>query len=81
MTGMDTPGHLPSRQRDKALDELLLKGIFIALIGLILLLAPSFMAAGEVRAIVASSSLVAWFAFVLGCALIGRYLLRRRSGK
>jgi len=78
---MDTASHLPSRQRDKALNELLLKGIFIALIGLILLLAPSFMAASEVRTIVAGSSLVAWFAFVLGCALIGRYLLRRRSGK
>ena len=81
MASMDLPNHLPSRQRDKALNELLLKGIFIALIGLILLLAPSFMAASEVRTIVAGSSLVAWFAFVLGCALIGRYLLRRRAGK
>jgi hypothetical protein len=81
MPGMSTSHHLPSRQRDKALNELLLKGIFIALIGLVLLLAPSFMAAGELRTIVAGSSLVAWFGFVLGCALIGRYLLRRRSGK
>ena len=81
MAGMSTPNHLPSRQRDKALHELLLKGIFITLIGLILLLAPSFMAAGEVRSVVAGSSLVAWFAFVLGCALIGRYLWRRRSTK
>ena len=81
MVGMSTSNHLPSRQRDKALNELLLKGIFIALIGLVLLLAPSLMAASEVRALVAGSSLVAWFALVLGCALIGRYLVRRRSGK
>ena len=81
MVAMGIPNHLPSRQRDKALSEVLLKGIFIALIGLVLLLAPSFMAAGEVRTLVAGSSVVAWFALVLGCALIGRYLVRRRSGK
>lgn len=76
-----TPNHLPSHQRDKALNELLLKGIFIALIGLVLLLAPSIMAAGEVRTLVAGSSLVAWFALVLGLALIVRYVLRRRAAK
>jgi hypothetical protein len=81
MAAMAHPKHLPSHQRDKAHNDLLVKGIFIALIGLVLLLAPSFMAASELRTIVAGSSLVAWFALVLGLALIVRYALRRRADK
>ena len=76
MSGMAHPPHLPSRQRDQA-NELLFKGIFIALIGLLLLLAPSFMAASELRTIVAQSYLVGWFALVLGTVFIVQYAVRR----
>jgi uncharacterized membrane protein HdeD (DUF308 family) len=76
MSVMAHPPHLPSRQRDRS-NELLFKGIFIALIGLILLLAPSFMAASELRTIVAQSYLVGWFALVLGGVFITQYAVRR----
>lgn len=74
---MSHPPHLPSRQRDKAHNELLLKGIFITLIGLGLLLGPGFMAASEMRAIVTESYLVGWFALVLGGVFITQYAVRR----
>lgn len=74
---MTHPSRRPSHQRDKANNELLLKGIFIALIGLVLLLAPSFMAATELRAIVAESYLVGWFALLLGGVFIVQYAVRR----
>ena len=73
---MAHPPHLPSRQHDKA-NELLFKGIVIALIGLLLLLAPSFMAASELRTIVAQSYLVGWFALLLGGVFITQYAVRR----
>jgi uncharacterized membrane protein HdeD (DUF308 family) len=74
---MAHPPHLPSRQRDKPNSERLLKGIFIALIGLVVLLAPSFMAATELRNVLASSYLVGWFALLLGGVFITQYLVRR----
>lgn len=74
---MTHPPHLPSRQRDKAPSELLFKGIFIALIGLAVLLAPSYMAATELRAIVADAYLVGWFALLLGGVFIVQYAVRR----
>jgi uncharacterized membrane protein HdeD (DUF308 family) len=74
---MAHPPHLPSRQRDKRINERLVKGIFIALIGLVVLLAPSFMAATELRNVVASSYLVGWFALLLGGVFIAQDLVRR----
>lgn len=74
---MTHPPHRPSRQHDQAPSELLLKGIFIALIGLALLLAPRYMAATEMRAIVAESYLVGWFALLLGGVFITQYAVRR----
>lgn len=74
---MAHPSHLPSRQRDKAPNELLLKGIFIALIGLFVLVAPAFMAATELRGIIAESYLVGWFALLLGGVFITQYAVRR----
>jgi hypothetical protein len=74
---MTRPPHLPSRQRDQDLHERLLKGIFIALIGLAVLLAPSFMAATELRAVVADAYLVGWFALLLGGVFIAQGAARR----
>ena len=59
--------------------ELLYKGVFITLIGVSVLLAPSFMSASGLRDVVASSSLVGWFALVLGAAFLVQYGLRRRA--
>ena len=53
----------------------------MALIGLAVLLAPYFSKSPELQAMLAGSALVGWFALVLGGALIGQYLLRRRAGK
>lgn len=74
-----TSTHRPSRQRDLPPSDLLFKGIFITLIGLALLLAPRFMAATELRAIVADSYLVGWFALLLGAVFITQYAVRRRK--
>lgn len=62
---------------DKADADLLFKSILCALIGLAVLLAPSFMAASGFRATVASASLIGWFALVLGCAFAVLYATRR----
>jgi uncharacterized membrane protein HdeD (DUF308 family) len=64
----------------KAHNELLQKGILIALIGLAVLIAPAFMAASPVREVIASSAVVGWFALVLGAAFVVLYLRRRASG-
>ena len=63
----------------KADAELLFKSILCALIGLAVLLTPSFMSASAFRATVASASLVGWFALVLGCAFGVLYAVRRFS--
>ena len=57
--------------------ELLIKGLLCVLIGLIVLIAPMYMGASTLQAAMAKSSLVGWFALVLGCAFIVRYRLRR----
>lgn len=63
----------------KADAELLFKSILCALIGLAVLLAPSFMSASGFRATVASASMVGWFALVLGCAFGVLYAVRRMT--
>ena len=67
----------PKDGTKKSDTELLFKSILCALIGLAVLLAPSFMAASGFRATVASASLVGWFALVLGCAFGVLYAVRR----
>jgi uncharacterized membrane protein HdeD (DUF308 family) len=65
------------RQR-KSDQDLLLKGIVIILIGLAVLLAPHFTISPALQNLLAGSTLVGWFALVLGSALLVRYFLRRR---
>ncbi|HEX5286972.1 MAG TPA: hypothetical protein VFW43_08660 [Polaromonas sp.] len=74
------PSTPASRQADnKANNELLFKGILCALIGLAVLTSPYFITSPGMQGIVAKSSLVGWFALVLGCALIGLYVRRRMA--
>ena len=69
---------LPSApQKSKARNEILIKGMTIALIGVIILLAPIFKPQSGIGQLFAQSYLVGWFALVLGLAFVGQYLLTR----
>ena len=71
------PNNPANRQSDKkANSDLLIKGVLCALIGLGVLLSPYFVTSPGMQGIVANSSLVGWFALVLGCAFIGLYVKR-----
>ena len=63
--------------RNQANNELLFKGILCILIGLGVLVSPYFITSPGMQGIVASSSLVGWFALVLGLAFAGLHLRRR----
>jgi hypothetical protein len=63
----------------KANNDLLIKGILCAFIGLGVLLAPYVITSPGMQGIVARSSLVGWFALVLGCAFIGVHVWRRAA--
>ena len=59
--------------------DLLSKGLLIAFIGIAVLLAPYFVSSPAIRDVVAKSSLVGWFALILGAAFIVRWALVRRK--
>ena len=59
--------------------DLLTKGLVIAFIGAAVLLAPYFISDPAMRNVIAQSSLVGWFALVLGAAFIVRWVLRRKK--
>ena len=61
----------------KVNNELAIKGILCVLIGLGVLLAPYFITSPGMQGIVARSTLVGWFALVLGLAFLGLYIKRR----
>jgi len=63
----------------KANNELLFKGILCSLIGLGVLISPYFITSPGMQGIVAQSSLVGWFALMLGLAFIGVYAWRRMA--
>ncbi|MEO7233624.1 MAG: hypothetical protein ABJA84_06470 [Polaromonas sp.] len=72
------PNNPNTRQADKkANSDLLIKGILCALIGLGVLVSPYFITSPGMQGIVANSSLVGWFALVLGVAFLGLYVKRR----
>lgn len=69
---------LPSApQKSKSRNEILIKGMTIALIGIIILLAPVFKPESGIGQLFAQSYLVGWFALVLGLAFIGQFLWTR----
>jgi len=57
--------------------DLLSKGLLIAFIGLAVLVSPYFIASPALRDVIARSSLVGWFALVLGAAFLVRWALVR----
>jgi VIT1/CCC1 family predicted Fe2+/Mn2+ transporter len=59
--------------------DLLTKGLVIAFIGAAVLLAPYFVSSPATRDVIAQSSLVGWFALVLGAAFVVRWVLRRKK--
>ncbi len=65
----------------RASNDLLLKGILCTLIGLGVLVSPYFITSPGMQGIVAKSSVVGWFALVLGCAFMGLYVRRRMTAK
>lgn len=66
----------------KAHKELLFKGVTLALIGLVILLAPYVARSASVRDLMGQAALVGWFALVLGIAFGVQYGLRRaKSGR
>jgi uncharacterized membrane protein HdeD (DUF308 family) len=67
----------PSAPHTKGNNELLQRGILCALIGLAVLISPSFIKSPGMQHIVGSSYLVGWFALILGGALVARYVWRR----
>ncbi|RGE42315.1 hypothetical protein DZC30_16950 [Comamonas testosteroni] len=69
---------LPSApQKSKSRNEILIKGMTIALIGIIILLAPVFKPESGIGQLFAQSYLVGWFALVLGLAFIAQFLWTR----
>lgn len=81
-----TPKNQPNNtlNRHKAAqanNELLFKAVLCILIGLGVLLSPYFITSPGMQGIVAQSSLVGWFALVLGVAFAGLSLRRRMASK
>ncbi|MDB5874379.1 MAG: hypothetical protein JWQ07_3821 [Ramlibacter sp.] len=59
--------------------DLLAKGLLIAFIGAVVLLSPYFVQPSAIRDVISQSSLVGWFALILGAAFIVRWALVRRK--
>ena len=69
----DSPTQKPSSQASRASDksdnELAIKAIVCMLLGLAVLISPYLISLPHIQSIVATSSLVGWFALVLGIGL------------
>ena len=63
----------------KARKDLLIKGLFLVLLGLFVLVSPAFIRAPGFAAAVGGSSVVGWFALVLGIAFLAQWTLRRNK--
>ncbi|MEK9803698.1 MAG: hypothetical protein VW475_09885 [Curvibacter sp.] len=59
--------------------DLLFKGLVIALIGAAILLGPYVARSPAVLELLIGGRVVGWFALVLGLAFLGQYFLRRRA--
>jgi hypothetical protein len=73
----DAPTQKPNNSNLKANNELAIKGVMLTLIGGGVLASPYFITSPGMQGIVAKSSLVGWFALVLGIAFLGLYARRR----
>ncbi len=65
------------RKNAKADNEVLIKGLTCALIGLIILVTPYFKPEGSISQLFLQVIPVGWFALVLGLAFVALFLLRR----
>ena len=74
---LDTSRTPKATKATKADKELLFKGVTLALIGLVILLAPHVARSNSVRDLMGQVALVGWFALVLGIAFGVQYGLRR----
>lgn len=74
---INQPLQAARRASSKADNELAIKGILCALIGLGVLLSPYAITSPGMQGIVGKSALVGWFALVLGLAFLGLYARRR----
>ena len=63
--------------RKPTANDTLVRGVILALIGLVLLIAPHFMSDSPLRGLFVQASVVAWFALALGLAFVGKDGLRR----
>jgi len=72
---------MPKQTSRKENTDVLQRGIMCTLIGLAVLLGPSFMAPSGMRDMVAQSYIVGWFALVLGVAFLALYLRRLAAAK
>ncbi|MBU0830248.1 MAG: hypothetical protein KKB95_11590 [Gammaproteobacteria bacterium] len=71
---LDTPRQAATTKAQK---ELLFKSVTLAMIGLVILLAPYVARSASVRDLMGQAALVGWFALVLGIAFGVQYGLRR----
>jgi len=78
---MPLPPPPTRRHSNKANNELLIKGVLLVFIGLAVLVSPRFITSPGMQGIVANSSLVGWFALVLGAGFMALYGRRRLSGR
>ena len=75
---MPLPDQRPvPRKSDRKDNEILIKGLTCALIGLIILIAPYVKPEGGISQLLAQSTPVGWFALVLGLAFVVQFLVRR----
>lgn len=63
--------------RKPTVNDTLVRGVILALIGLVLLVAPQFMSESPLRGLFVQASVVAWFALALGLAFVAKDGLRR----
>lgn len=71
---LDTPRKATATKADK---EVLFKSVTLALVGLVILLAPYVARSTSVRDLMSQAALVGWFALVLGIAFGVQYGMRR----
>ncbi len=74
---MPTPNSISAQHQ--ANNDLLIKGVTCAIIGLVVLIAPFFMQASDLRNIFLQGHIVGWFALILGAAFVVQGVLRRRK--
>ncbi len=60
---------------------MLVRGVILALIGLILIIAPHFMGQRTTRDLFTHAQIQPWFSLVLGLAFMGQYAKQRLKDK